>query len=104
MPLTGGAGGSASSCTRVTSRQPRVPEEEPMPSKSHDQLERFVAAAFEEIGAGPTDAAIVARHMIGANLAGHDSHGVILLPTYVERARKGDVRLDAAWTLLDDTP
>jgi uncharacterized oxidoreductase len=75
-----------------------------MPTKPHQQLEPFVAAAFEKLGAEPADAAVVARHMIGANLAGHDSHGVILLPTYVERARKGDVRVDAPWTLLDDTP
>jgi LDH2 family malate/lactate/ureidoglycolate dehydrogenase len=74
-----------------------------MPTKSADQLGRLVEATFTKLGAKPADAATVARHMVGANLAGHDSHGVILLPTYVERARKGDVVLDAPIDVLDET-
>ncbi len=36
------------------------------------------------IGAGVSDeeASIIARHSIGANLAGHDSHGIILTSIY----------------------
>jgi uncharacterized oxidoreductase len=75
-----------------------------MPTKSHEQLTRLVDAAFRKLGTSDGDAAIVARHMVGANLAGHDSHGVILLPTYVDRARKGDVVLNAPFEVLDDTP
>jgi len=75
-----------------------------MPDVDHAPLGQFVTAAFEKLGASADDAAIVSRHMIGANLAGHDSHGVILLPTYVDRARKGDVVLDAPWEIVHDTP
>ena len=60
-----------------------------MPTKSPETLTRLVEATFTKLGASPADSATVARHMVGANLAGHDSHGVILLPTYVDRARKG---------------
>jgi uncharacterized oxidoreductase len=51
-----------------------------------------------------TDAATVARHMVGANLAGHDSHGVILLPGYVERMKRNDVVANAPFEVLDETP
>jgi LDH2 family malate/lactate/ureidoglycolate dehydrogenase len=74
-----------------------------MPTKSPEQLSRLVDAAFQKLGATPDDAGIVARHMVGANLAGHDSHGVILLPTYVERVGKGDIVLDAPFEIVDDT-
>jgi LDH2 family malate/lactate/ureidoglycolate dehydrogenase len=73
-----------------------------VPTKSPDQLLRLVDAAFQKLGARPDDAAIVARHMVGSNLAGHDSHGVILLPTYVERVAKGDVVDDTATTAQID--
>jgi uncharacterized oxidoreductase len=33
----------------------------------------------------------VARHLIKANLAGHDSHGIIQVPTYIERIKKGHI-------------
>lgn len=75
-----------------------------MPNRSPEQLTRLVDAAFRTLGASAEDAAIVARHMVGANLAGHDSHGVILLPTYVQRARKGDVVMDAEFDVVEETP
>src|ERR671933_615824 len=75
-----------------------------MPHLSPEHLTRLVVAVYEAVGVGVDEAAIVARHMVGANLAGHDSHGVILLPTYVQRARKGDVVMDAPFDVVDDTP
>jgi uncharacterized oxidoreductase len=44
------------------------------------------------------------RHLLGANLAGHDSHGVILIPTYFGRIERGDVVPNAAIDVLDETP
>ncbi len=41
----------------------------------------------------PTDTAqIVTSALVDANLAGHDSHGVIRIPEYVEGIRQGDIR------------
>jgi uncharacterized oxidoreductase len=31
------------------------------------------------------------EHLVGANLAGHDSHGIILLPTYITRIKRGHI-------------
>jgi LDH2 family malate/lactate/ureidoglycolate dehydrogenase len=75
-----------------------------MPIVHAEPLRPLVVAIFEKLGAPPDRAATMTRHMVGANLAGHDSHGVILLPTYAERIRKGDVVPDAPIELLDETP
>ena len=40
-------------------------------------LRAFVASAFEAAQSSPAEAAIIADHLVEANLAGHDSHGVI---------------------------
>ncbi len=48
--------------------------------------------------------AIVARHIVGANLAGHDSHGVMLLPSYIDRVAAGEIVLGAPVEVLDETP
>lgn len=43
-------------------------------------------AADRQQGAGG-GVVTVARHVVNANLAGRDSHGVIMLPNYIERVR-----------------
>lgn len=63
------------------------------------RLERAVTAVFLAAGAGAADAALIAAHLVGANLAGHDSHGVGLMRGYLEAARRGDLRLDARATV-----
>ncbi len=75
-----------------------------MPRVHADQLAPLVIAIFEKLGAPTANAQTMTRHMLGANLAGHDSHGVILIPTYVERIRRGDVVPDARIEVLDETP
>jgi uncharacterized oxidoreductase len=40
-------------------------------------------------GSAECEAALVADHLVEANLTGHDSHGVGLLPIYVENVRAG---------------
>ncbi|MGH7263470.1 MAG: Ldh family oxidoreductase, partial [Candidatus Rokuibacteriota bacterium] len=51
----------------------------------------------------PDDARVVADHQVDANLAGHDSHGVHLLPTYLDRIRKGHIVPGAPIAVLDET-
>jgi len=79
-------------------------KEEEMPNKSPEELTRLVTAVYQAAGVSAEEAAIVARHMIGANLAGHDSHGVILLPGYIENLRAGRVVAGAPAEVLDETP
>ena len=62
---------------------------------AEDTLTRFSCLILSAAGARESDAGIVARHLVGANLVGHDSHGVGMLPAYVAHAKKGLVALDA---------
>ncbi|MBY0329638.1 MAG: Ldh family oxidoreductase [Acetobacteraceae bacterium] len=50
------------------------------------------------------EAATVARHVVNANLAGHDSHGVIMLPNYIERVRVGHIMPGAPFTIVQESP
>ena len=74
-----------------------------MPTVDPQRLERLIDAVFQAVGASAADAATVARHMVGANLAGHDSHGVQLMATYVDRVRRGDIVPGAPYEVLDET-
>ena len=57
-------------------------------------LEPFVARIFEAAGCSPAEAARVARYLVAANLTGHDSHGVVRVPRYVEMLANGGVIAD----------
>ncbi|MCB2011661.1 MAG: malate/lactate/ureidoglycolate dehydrogenase [Geminicoccaceae bacterium] len=52
-------------------------------------LETLVHATARAIGCPENEAGEMARHLVGANLAGHDSHGVGMLPDYVRLADVG---------------
>jgi uncharacterized oxidoreductase len=74
-----------------------------MPVVMPATLHRLAAALYESAGASPGDARVVADHQVDANLAGHDSHGVHLLPTYLDRIRKGHIVPGAPIAVLDET-
>ncbi len=54
-------------------------------------LQAFVAELFARQGAMPDEALEVAQHLVGSNLAGHDSHGVMRAPWYMEKIDKGEI-------------
>jgi uncharacterized oxidoreductase len=56
-----------------------------------DRLTAFCAEIFEHLGSSFEEARRVAVSLVGANLAGHDSHGVIRAPRYVDWVRSGDI-------------
>ena len=53
-------------------------------------LARFVGDIFEAAGTSRTEADRIAHHLLTANLTGHDSHGVIRVPRYVQNLHDGD--------------
>lgn len=57
----------------------------------HQTLRGHTEAIFSTAGCEPQEAACVANHLVGANLAGHDSHGVIRIPRYVQWLKEGKV-------------
>lgn len=52
-----------------------------------DALLNFVKALLSAAGSHVAEADIVARHLVESNLAGHDSHGIGMIPTYVNHLR-----------------
>jgi uncharacterized oxidoreductase len=54
-----------------------------------DLLGGFARAALAATGSDAREAEIVAAHLVDANLTGHDSHGVGLLPAYATHRRSG---------------
>lgn len=56
-----------------------------------DTLQAFIGRIFEAAGCGPEEAARTARHLLSANLTGHDSHGIIRVPRYCDWLRDGMV-------------
>ncbi|MBM3993326.1 MAG: malate/lactate/ureidoglycolate dehydrogenase [Planctomycetes bacterium] len=57
----------------------------------HDRLCPFITAIFTKAGCSIAEAERVATHLVEANLVGHDSHGVIRVPTYVQWLKAGKV-------------
>ena len=49
-----------------------------------ESLKRIVSAILEKGGSSNNESQVVADHLVRANLAGHDSHGVGMLPFYVK--------------------
>jgi len=74
-----------------------------MPIIEADRLQDIAARLLIGAGAGEEEAAIVARHSVGANLAGHDSHGIILIPTYIDRIKRGHIVPGAAFEVVRET-
>ena len=48
------------------------------------ELRAFAAAVFRATGSTEDEARIVGDHLVDANLAGHESHGVIRVSKYVD--------------------
>jgi len=58
-------------------------------------LTELLAAILEHAGAEPDRARICAEHLVGANLKGHDSHGVGMAPSYVRWIEAGKLKPNA---------
>jgi uncharacterized oxidoreductase len=65
-------------------------------------LRDYVARILEAAGTPPADAALVAAHLVEANLQGHDSHGVIRLERYVRNVLDGVTRPGAEVRIEQD--
>jgi len=55
----------------------------------HNELHGIALRVFEAAGSEADEARLIADHLIEANLRGHDSHGVGLIPGYLQRLAGG---------------
>src|SRR5215475_10133098 len=70
-----------------------------------DALRRLTSAILTSGGSDEAEATLVADHLVQANLAGHDSHGVGMMPTYVRNLKAGLVVPNTrAKVVKDDGP
>ena len=69
-----------------------------------ERLKQIGAALLQAAGALPEEARAVASGCVNANLAGHDSHGVIAVPTYIDRIKAGHIVPGAKWTIVQESP
>ena len=70
---------------------------------SAERLTAFAATIVAGTGSTADEADCVARNLVMANLSGHDSHGVGMLPRYVDAAREGGLRPNTAVKIVLDS-
>ncbi len=61
-----------------------------------ERLDQVVRMILKAGGSAPAEVNDVAGHLIESNLQGHDSHGVMLLPRYVENVQAGKLKPNQA--------
>src|ERR1700754_4681929 len=71
---------------------------------SAETLTTTTSAIFEAAGTPSDIAALMAGSLVGANLARHDSHGVIHIPTYVGAIKDGRIVPDARPEVFGEGP
>jgi uncharacterized oxidoreductase len=73
-----------------------------MPLIPASQLFDLAVAILRDAGSAQAEADTVAQHLVDANLAGHDSHGVTMLPLYLGSLRRGGILPNRAPRLVRD--
>jgi len=68
------------------------------------QLSQQAAEIFAAAGAPPSSARLVADSLVEANLAGHDSHGVIRVKEYLDAILQGRIQPRAQPHIYAETP
>src|ERR1700754_4204028 len=74
-----------------------------MPNVSAEKLIEITKSLLVAAGASEEKGDSVAHYNTGANLVGHDSHGIILIPTYIDRIKAGHIVPQAPWVITQET-
>jgi uncharacterized oxidoreductase len=74
-----------------------------MPTIAHDRAQAIAEALLKGAGCTDHEAAVVAKGCVGANLAGHDSHGIIAIPTYIDRVKRGHIVPGAPYEIVSES-
>src|SRR5260370_12931661 len=67
-------------------------------------LRDFIGEIFVKSGCSAEEGRRIAKYLVGANLTGHDSHGVVRVPRYVQMKAEGRVVAYRKIAVLIDTP
>ncbi|MEX2185965.1 MAG: Ldh family oxidoreductase [Pirellulales bacterium] len=67
------------------------------------ELTEFATAVLHAGGVGAEEARLVAESLVGANLRGHDSHGVMRVPYYLKQVAAGECMPGAEFVVRNET-
>jgi len=67
-------------------------------------LADLVRDIFAKAGCSTSEAERISKYLVSANLTGHDSHGVVRVPRYVQGKKAGIVVADRQVRIVTDTP
>ncbi len=68
-----------------------------------EEARQLAARLLDAAGSPPDESRYVAEVLVRANLAGHDSHGILRLPQYVDAIRAGALRPGVPITVVRET-
>ncbi len=71
---------------------------------SVNDLVELAFAMLRAGGVGDDESRLVATSLVGANLRGHDSHGVMRLPFYLKQVAAGECKPGAELSVRSETP
>jgi len=75
-----------------------------VPTFSAHKLIQFANHLLSAAGLSSDEAVLVARSLVDANLRGYDSHGLMRIPSYVERINNGEAVPGAQFKILREAP
>ena len=75
-----------------------------MPSIQAHELTTFATRLLAAGGLTDDEASLVAESLVGSNLRGYDSHGVMRIPHYIKLIREGSICSGAALKVVRDLP
>jgi uncharacterized oxidoreductase len=67
-----------------------------------DALHQWMVNLWMRAGSDAREATLTADHLVAANLAGHDSHGVGMAPRYVKSHLAGELQLNRKVSIVQD--
>ena len=73
-----------------------------MPTFKESTLRDVVKHVFEAAGSEPQEAEVITDHLVRANLMGHDSHGVGMIPDYIANLQAGLLKPNVHAELIQD--
>lgn len=75
-----------------------------MPTLSYEEIYQATLRVTQALGCPPGEAEVVAEALSKANLAGHDSHGLIRVEQYTRMVQSGDIVPGAPTTVAREAP
>ena len=74
-----------------------------MPVVDHAELRRIARRVFTAAGSSEDEAGIIGDHLVEANLKGHDSHGVGMIPSYLRNLHGGKAAANENGRIVSDS-